>query len=216
MIRILLVRHGQTDWNAVGRNQGTADVELDEHGVRQSAQLADALQNEKFDAIYCSDLKRAISTAQAIAERAGLQVISEPLLRERGYGDWEGLTSEEIEQSHRAELLEYRRDPALNAPPEGESGIDLFARSGYFLVKLFEAHKVGTFLIVSHGGTISTLLAALLFGSPSTATAFRIFNCAVTEVLIRQNGRRILIRYNDIEHLNPKPLDHTLAGSAAH
>ncbi|MFN8139591.1 MAG: histidine phosphatase family protein [Fimbriimonadales bacterium] len=215
MLRILLVRHGQTDWNAVGRNQGTADIELDETGLRQSEQLAEALSEFEISAIYTSDLKRASSTAQAVAMRSSALVISEPLLRERGYGEWEGLTGEEIEATNRDGLVEYRRDPTLNAPPGGETGLDLFARAGYFLVKMLSEHESGSVVVVSHGGTIANLFAALLHASPSTANTFRIFNCSITELIIRDNRRRIIVRYNDISHLNPKPLDHTFAGSAA-
>jgi broad specificity phosphatase PhoE len=216
MLRILLVRHGQTDWNAVGRNQGSADVELDSVGIKQSEQLALCLESENIEWIYSSDLKRAAQTAERVAAKIGSQIVRDPLLRERSYGTWEGLTTDEIEAIDLEHLEAYRRDPALVAPPEGETGIDLFARAGCFLVKLLETHPRGTALIVSHGGTIANLIAALLHGTPSTAACIRIFNCAITEIVILENQRRIVVRFNDIAHLNPKPLDHTFAGSAAH
>src|SRR5581483_2556923 len=215
MLRILLARHGQTDWNALGRNQGSADVELDAVGTNQSEQLAERMESEKIQWIYSSDLKRAAQTAERVAARFGSQIVLDPLLRERSYGKWEGLTTAEIEAVDRKHLEAYRRDPALVAPPEGETGIDLFARAGCFLVKLLETHAQGTALIVSHGGTIANLIAALLHGTPSTAACIRIFNCAITEIVILENQRRILVRFNDVAHLDPKPLDHTFAGSAA-
>lgn len=216
MLRLLLVRHGQTAWNAQGRNQGTADIPLDEVGFRQSEQVAGALLSERIKLVYSSNLMRAVQTAEEIANRSGVTITVDDRLRERDYGDWEGLTSEEIHLRSPEALRIYRSDPSFGSPPNGESGIDVFARSGYFLLTVLEEHKVGNVVIVSHGGTISNLLAALLNASPSSASCFRIFNCGITEVVIRENQRRLLRRYNDTSHLDPKPLDLTFAGSAAH
>ena len=95
--RIVLIRHGETAWNAERRLQGHIDIALNAQGVRQAEALADALAGERFDAIIASDLQRAHQTAQAVARRHGMQVSTDPFLRERCFGGFEGLLYAEIE-----------------------------------------------------------------------------------------------------------------------
>ena len=95
MTTLLLVRHGETDWNADGRLQGQTDRPLSEVGRRQAAQLADELAEEELEAIYSSDLARARETAEIVGARLGLPVVVDPDLREKDWGTWEGLTSVE-------------------------------------------------------------------------------------------------------------------------
>jgi broad specificity phosphatase PhoE len=92
---LLLVRHGETDWNAEGRLQGHTDRPLSDLGRRQARQLAGELASEELDAIYSSDLARARETAEIVGERLGLPVVLDPDLREKDWGTWEGLTSVE-------------------------------------------------------------------------------------------------------------------------
>ena len=95
MTALLLVRHGETDWNADGRLQGQTDRPLSDFGRRQARQLADELADEQLEAIYSSDLSRARETAEIVGERLGLPVVLEPDLREKDWGTWEGLTAVE-------------------------------------------------------------------------------------------------------------------------
>ena len=95
MTTLLLVRHGETDWNADGRLQGQTDRPLSDFGRRQARQLADGLEDEKLEAIYSSDLIRARETAEIVGERLGLPVVLDPDLREKDWGTWEGLTAVE-------------------------------------------------------------------------------------------------------------------------
>ena len=90
--RVLLIRHGETDWNRQARLQGHADIPLNAHGQAQVRRLGEALRGEPLDAVYSSDLQRALATAQAIAEATGAPLRQEPALRERGFGCFEGLT----------------------------------------------------------------------------------------------------------------------------
>src|SRR6266545_5850147 len=96
MTTILLVRHGETDWNAERRVQGHSDTPLNETGRAQAVALADALEGKEIDAVYSSDLLRAHETARIVAKRRGLEVTAIRDLRERNFGTWEGLTDEEI------------------------------------------------------------------------------------------------------------------------
>ena len=92
MVKVVFIRHGETEWNADGRYQGQSDVALSDTGRAQAALLADHFPVEKIDVIYSSDLVRAFDTALAVAGRFGLPVHREPAFREISFGDWEGLT----------------------------------------------------------------------------------------------------------------------------
>jgi probable phosphoglycerate mutase len=95
MTTLLLVRHGETDWNAEGRLQGHTDRPLSDYGRRQAQQLANELEHEELEAIYSSDLARARETAEIVGERLGLLVVLDPDLREKDWGTWEGLNAVE-------------------------------------------------------------------------------------------------------------------------
>lgn len=95
MTTLLLVRHGETDWNAEGRLQGHTDRPLSDYGRRQAQQLAGELEDEELEAIYSSDLARARETAEIVGERLGLPVVLDPDLREKDWGTWEGLNAVE-------------------------------------------------------------------------------------------------------------------------
>jgi len=90
---LLLVRHGETDWNAAGRLQGHTDRPLSDYGREQARRLAEELVGEEFDAIYASDLARARETAEIVGAQLDLPVVLDPDLREKNWGTWEGLTS---------------------------------------------------------------------------------------------------------------------------
>ena len=96
MVDIVLIRHGETAWNAERRLQGHLDVDLNETGLRQAELVAQALQNERFDALYCSDLSRARKTAAALAAAQGLTPVVDRAWRERCYGAFEGHSYDEI------------------------------------------------------------------------------------------------------------------------
>ena len=206
MLRLLMARHGQTEWNLHGRNQGHSDTTLDETGRTQAKQLADALSPESLKIVYCSDLSRCVETANFISDKSGVEVLSDSRLRERNYGLWEGKSSEEIERDDGEAFALYRTDPVLHGPTGGETGIEVFARVGYFLTELLRDHKEGAVAIIAHGGSVAALLAALVHGSASTATCLRIMNCSLSELHILPGGVRRLIRINDIAHLDPAPL----------
>src|SRR5690242_8696605 len=98
MATLLLVRHGETDWNAEGRLQGQTDRPLNEYGRRQARELAERLAGDGVVAIYASDLSRAKETAEIVGGRLGLPVVVDPDLRERNWGTWEGLTPRERDE----------------------------------------------------------------------------------------------------------------------
>jgi broad specificity phosphatase PhoE len=153
---LLLVRHGETDWNRDGRWQGHSETHLNDVGREQARTVAAELDN--VDVVYSSDLTRARETAEIIAESLGLEVRVDPRLRERSFGAWEGLTAAEIESDFRDA---HTRWLAGNGPGADDAEpFDTFgARVGAFLAEVLERHPDDTVLVVAHGGSIRVIHA---------------------------------------------------------
>ena len=139
MTTLLLVRHGETDWNADGRLQGQTDRPLNDYGRRQAQQLAEAFETEGLEAIYSSDLARARETAEIVGERLGLPVALDPDLREKDWGNWEGLTPVERDRvEFVGETTEAHQERTLRA-----------------LRRIAERHGGDRpVLVVTHGGSM--------------------------------------------------------------
>jgi 2,3-bisphosphoglycerate-dependent phosphoglycerate mutase len=143
---LLLVRHGETDWNAVGRLQGHTDRPLSDFGRRQAEQLATELEGEELEAIYSSDLARARETAEVVGERLGLPVVLDPDLREKDWGTWEGLTSVERDRvEFVGESTQAHQERILGA-----------------LRRIAERDPGGRVLVVTHGGSMRRVQTAAL------------------------------------------------------
>jgi broad specificity phosphatase PhoE len=140
---LLLVRHGETDWNAELRVQGHADPSLNERGREQARALAASLADETIDAVYSSDLARARETAEIVAEALGLGVHLDAGLREFDTGNWTGLTRDEI----RARFPDQERH-------DGETRGQLVARVGSALGRICQRHPGQRVLVVTHGGAL--------------------------------------------------------------
>jgi broad specificity phosphatase PhoE len=147
---ILLVRHGETDWNLHRRLQGHSDRPLNERGREQARALADELAGDPLDAIYSSDLVRAHETARIVAEARGLEVTALPELRERNFGTWEGLSDDEIR-----ERFPEATDGVLG---DGETREAMARRVFDSLQRIADTHPGGNVLVVSHGGPLRAVL----------------------------------------------------------
>ena len=167
MTTLLLVRHGETDWNAEGKLQGHTDRPLNDYGRRQARALAERLAGEEIEAVYASDLSRARETAEILGAQLGLPVAVDPDLREKNWGNWEGLTPDERLR------IEY----------EGESSDDHRARTLRAVERIVERHPAGRVVVVTHGGSLRRLQAAVV-GVASPV----IENCAVWAVA-HEDGR---------------------------
>jgi broad specificity phosphatase PhoE len=143
---LLLARHGETDWNASGRLQGHTDRPLNAYGRRQAAELARQLRGDGIDAVYASDLARARETAEIVAAELGLPVVLEPELRERNWGTWEGLTPEERARvAFEGEAPEAHRERIVGV-----------------VERIADRHPGGRVLVVTHGGSMRRVQAAVL------------------------------------------------------
>ena len=156
MTRLLLVRHGETDWNVTRRWQGHSDTPLNEVGRDQARRLAAELDG--VDVVYSSDLARARETAEILADAVGAEVQVDPRLRERGFGAWEGLTMDEIEERHADEHRAWLAGTGLGAADA--EPLDAFAaRLAEFVEDVLHRHPDEAVLIVSHGGAIRAVHA---------------------------------------------------------
>ncbi|MYR05063.1 histidine phosphatase family protein [Gordonia sp. SID5947] len=167
--RLILLRHGQTEYNATSRMQGQLDTELSALGVRQAAAAAEVLAKRAPMLIRSSDLTRARDTAEALARTTGLSVDTDERLRETHLGDWQGMTHHEVDDVMPGARRIWR-DDASWSPPNGESRIDV-ARRALPLVEELVADLDGwgtgddpeaPVVLVAHGGVIAALTAALL------------------------------------------------------
>ncbi|MEX2645394.1 MAG: histidine phosphatase family protein [Gaiellaceae bacterium] len=166
--RIILARHGETDWNLERRWQGHSDRPLNETGRAQAEELAEQLAGEPIAAVYSSDLVRAHETARIVAARLGLDVVAVPGLRERRFGSWEGLRDVEVEH----------RFPDAHGPPDGETREEMLRRVLESLEAIAAAHAGETVLVVCHGGPIR---AALLHHAHPLSEE-RAGNCSVFDL----------------------------------
>lgn len=147
---LLLVRHGETDWNAASRVQGQSDRPLTERGRAQAQALAEALRGEALDVVYSSDLSRARDTALAVATERGLEVRTHVGLREKDFGTWEGLTDVEV----LARFPEARRGHW----GDGETAEELASRALATLHEIAARHPDARVLVVTHGGPFRAVL----------------------------------------------------------
>ena len=158
--KLLLIRHGETAWNAEHRIQGQLDIPLSPLGILQAARLAECLVIEPLDAVYSSGQSRAWLTAAPLAARLGLEVIAEPRLRERSFGIFEGLTLDEIAARYPAEFMKWReRDPGWR-PEGGETGQQLIDRVMSAVTEIGTRHTSQTVALVSHGGVLDVVYRA--------------------------------------------------------
>jgi len=212
MLRLILARHGETVYNMQGRYQGQADLPLNDTGQQQAARLASRLSQEEIHAIYASDLQRARETAAAIAAPHVLPVRDDPRLREMDFGEWEGLTYEEIQERYLQQLAAWEADPLDVAPPGGETLAQVAARVQAVLDEITRAHPEQTVLLVAHGGPLRVLLCLALGLSPQAHWRFGLNVAAVSQICLC-DGDAVLTQLNDTSHLSPPQAEGKLRRS---
>jgi probable phosphoglycerate mutase len=161
--QVLLLRHGQTEWNAAGRFQGQTDIGLDEVGRRQAERAAKHLARLSPSAIVSSDLSRARQTAAALAARTGLDVATDPRLREVYAGSWQGLVGSEIDAQDPELRLAWRSGQDVRPGGDGETRVELGRRVAEAVSEHVARVRAGELLVVvTHGGSISNGVQTLL------------------------------------------------------
>ncbi len=201
MTRVLLVRHGQTEWNRQKRYQGTSDVPLAEAGREQAHLVARRLQGEGVDAILSSPLRRAWETACTVGEHLRLPPEADERLREICFGFWEGLTHTEIARDYPEDWGRWTADPLHWPPGRGETLVQVAARVGQVLDDLIRRYPDRTVLLVGHGGSLRVFLCLALGVPPERSWQFPLKNCSLSEVCLYPEGG-ILTLHNDRHYLD--------------
>jgi glucosyl-3-phosphoglycerate phosphatase len=188
--RVLLLRHGQTSWNAEDRFQGQTDVDLDDVGKRQASRAARLLASMRPQALVSSDLRRARDTAAALAKLTGLDVMTDARLRETYAGSWQGMTATEIDAAHGAQREAWRSGHDVRPGGDGELRYEVGDRVAAAVREHAARLEPGQLLVaVSHGGAVSSGLQTLL-GVPRAAwpVVTGLSNCHWSS--LRQYGER--------------------------
>ena len=186
-MKICLVRHGETDWNKLGRLQGSSDIPLNETGMMQASLAAQALIDKGYELVVTSPLNRAKQTAQIIAEQSGLSVIEMDAFKERCFGDAEGLLKEEREKLY-----------PDNKFPNLESYKDLATRLRKGLTEVTKLPYENV-LIVAHGAAINCILA--IFSNFEIGSGKTVLLNACTSIITYENEEWKIESYNDVSHL---------------
>ncbi|MBS1707372.1 MAG: histidine phosphatase family protein [Armatimonadetes bacterium] len=202
MMRLYLVRHGQTAWNADGRAQGHSDVDLDDNGLAQAEILKDALVSSGARRILSSDLKRCVATAKPLATALNLEITQREALRERTFGVLEGKHYTDLRFWFQAESRAQGLSEFELRPDNGESVKDVWKR----LTPIDREINRGSdhAVVIAHGGTCALLLARLVNATVESSRSFRFENASITELVRRPDGFWQLLRYNDTRHLGAK------------
>jgi len=198
--RLLLCRHGQTEFNAGARFQGQTNTPLSERGRAQARLLASRLAGEHIDVAYASDLDRAKETALIALGERPVPLHLDQRLREVAFGRWEGLTFVEIRDRFPEDVAGRERDRVHFAMPGGESLAQLAVRAKDFLVDVLPRHQDQSTLVVAHGGTINVLLSNVLDIPLSSWWRLRNHNANVSLIHLSSDGPR-LMHFNDTCHL---------------
>ena len=199
MKELLLIRHGQTDWNTQGRVQGGGD--LNNIGIAQSNLLATVLQDSQASTIYTSPSKRTHQTAVIIATALSLEVNTTPLLKDIDYGVWSGALLADLIKDDPDLFEQWEKDPSSVRFPEGESLLDLRTRISVFMDEITEKHSSDTVVVVTHESPIISMLAVALDIPDSSHRKFHADNASLT-VLQFKNTHYILSTFNDTSHLD--------------
>ncbi|GAA4925117.1 putative phosphoglycerate mutase [Stackebrandtia albiflava] len=192
MKRLILLRHGQTEWNTAGRFQGVTDIDLDDVGREQAVAAAKVLAGTAPTLLVSSDLRRARDTAVAVSDATGAEMRIDVRLRERGYGPWEGLTRAQARERYGPQMADWeaRRPFTLEGV---EDPMDLSVRANAVLTDVSaELPDGGTAILVSHGGTLRQAVPAFLGWEPSAAdTLGGLGNCHWVDLRGGDRGWRL-------------------------
>ena len=200
--QIIIVRHGQTEWNIKGIPQGYLDSPLTPRGLAQAKALGQRLARENFTALYSSDLGRAVQTAVEISNVTGHGIITDARLRERHLGIFQGLNGEEIVAKYPEERRLMRSQGPGYVIPGGESMVQQVERNIACLNELAARHEGEQIVVVTHGGVVSAFFRHTLEISLEAPRRFEFVNAGIN-VFVRDEGNWMLLTWGDVSHLAP-------------
>ena len=203
-MRFYLLRHGETEWNKLGKFQGLTDVSLNERGLSQARDSARAALSWQPSTLYASSLTRTVQVAEEIRRATGLPMVSDPGLRELSLGDLEGVTGAEMRAGWPEVYENWRSNPADVAMPNGESLTQLQERAWKVIQEIEHAHAEDSgVVVVSHNFTIRTIICAILDIPLYNFHRMSLGLGALCTFDSDGNGRR-LVTYNCNSHLSPE------------
>ena len=199
--KILLVRHGETEWNIQGRFQGVKDTDLAEAGLVQASYVAEALKGT-FDKIYTSPLKRAYETAEIIGRSKELKPIKVDKITEIDFGQWEGLTVSEIKDNFPEAFKIWRQDGVVGPLCGGDLSLkNASSRAKEAILAIAGENQGKTTVIVAHGGIIKAGLIGIFNWDMTMYHKMILGNTSICEISFDDKFNPILLRLNDTNHL---------------
>lgn len=200
MLRLFLIRHGETEWNKQNILQGHSNTNLSLEGFRQARTFAEHTPFHNIDAVYSSDLARAIETAKIISYKFNLPVNKMPILREMNYGDWEGKRISKLIMESPKEFGKFFTDPERCHPPHGETFLECQARVMIGIREIIANHDNQNVIVVSHGAAIRLIISAALDIPIHKLWAISQVNMAVN-ILRVDDGEFTVELLNGTDHL---------------
>jgi 2,3-bisphosphoglycerate-dependent phosphoglycerate mutase len=204
MTELILIRHGETDWNRELRFQGHVDVSLNAIGLEQARRIAVRMTGEKADAMYASDLLRAQQTAKPIAAQLALAPFTEAGLREQSFGRVDGMRVDDIKEQHPEAWEGWLRFEEDYAMPEGESTRQFHGRVMEAVQRMVAAHPKQTVVVVTHGGVLDMIYRTARSLGLNGPRQSDIPNAGLNRVRVRGDAIDIL-NWADTQHLADLP-----------
>ena len=198
--QLIVVRHGETEWNLEGRRQGHLDSPLTAKGIAQSEALAQRLANYSFSSLYSSDLGRAYQTAKLISDTTGHTILVDQRLRERNLGIFQGLKGDEIQQAYPGKLLLHKTGDPDYIIPQGESSRQQAQRNISCLEEFAQKHTGKVIVIVTHGGVLNALFRHILSIPIEAPRRFEFMNASIN-IFSCGKGTWMLQTWGEISHL---------------
>lgn len=204
--RIILIRHGETKLTLEDRFAGASNDPLSAEGRDQATNLGIRLSGVQIAAAYASPSTRTMETAQILCAPHGLHIIPTDALREINYGNWEGLTRDEVIERYSMNYQLWEEDPLLAAPEGGETGLSVIHRALPFIHEVVERHRHQTILVVSHKGTNRLLVSSLLgFDARGYRDRLDQSPASLTILDFMNEVRPRLKLFNDVSHYQSFP-----------
>ena len=203
---LYLLRHGETEASRTGGYVGFTDVDLTPEGLAMAKAFAEKYEHLPWQAIFASPLKRTVATATPIAKAVGLNIQLRNGLKEMFFGEWEGLSLEEVKARHDKDYNNWMTEPAWNPPTGGETGMQVASRAAMVIAEIENQFTEGNVLVVSHKTTIRLMLCSLL-GIDSGRYRDRINMPVASVSLVRfDKYGPMLLKHGDRTHL-PEELE---------
>ena len=204
---LMVVRHGETDWNVCGKYQGHLDSSLSPLGTKQTEALTEGLSGKDIEAIYSSDLGRAVQTTEIIARKLSLDFRTDRRLRERHLGVIQGKTIREFMEKYPEEAESYYSGCPDYALPDGENFRQLYERNITCVQELTDGNLGRKILIVTHGGVLMSFLYRALNLPLTNSLPVSLFNASINIFSILENQWKLEV-WGDTNHLKTmRPLD---------